>query len=104
MNDLAKKSVIVQELASAGLPATQPLTPQALYSALDAKAVIANHQGPPGFDRSVGDQLLKKLQATGTVLTPTSFADVWLEAERKMLDKIAVSQANLDKVNVDQVD
>ena len=53
-----------------------------------------------GFDKTVGEQLLKKLQGTGAVLTPSTFADVWIEAERKMLDKINKSQANLDRINV----
>jgi hypothetical protein len=57
-------------------------------------------QGPGGFDRGVGEQLLKKLQASNAVLTPSSFADVWLEAERKVLDKIATSQSNLEKIQV----
>lgn len=52
----------------------------------------------------MGDQLLKKLQATNSVLTPATFADVWLEAEKKVLDKIAASQANLEKIQVDMFD
>jgi hypothetical protein len=39
MDDHAKKQVIIQELTSSGLPAGQPITPQALYSVLDAKSV-----------------------------------------------------------------
>lgn len=50
----------------------------------------------------MGDQLLGKLQTSGKVLTPSTFADVWIEAEKKMLDKIAVSQSNIDKIKVYQ--
>jgi hypothetical protein len=39
MDDLTKKSAIVQELASSGMSSNQPITPAALYSVLDAKAV-----------------------------------------------------------------
>lgn len=53
-----------------------------------------------GFDKTVGDQLLGKLQTSGKVLTPSTFADVWIEAEKKMLDKIAASQSNLEKIKV----
>lgn len=61
-------------------------------------------QGPGGFDRGVGDQLLKKLQESGSVLTPSSFADTWLLAEKKVLDKIANSQANLERIQVLRTD
>lgn len=58
-------------------------------------------QGGSQFDRNICTQLYSRITNGTQFVTPNEFAEVWVAAEQKLLEKIPAHQANLDKVEVD---
>lgn len=104
MDEQTKRNIIVQELGKVGLQANESVPVDRFYGALDKLSVSLVHEGGEQFDRFVGGELMAQLGPNKDRPNPQDFSRVWVEAEKRIIDKINQSQGHLDRMPVESVE
>lgn len=100
MDEETKRGRVVQELSQAGLQPNVKVSQDELYRVLDRKSVPFDLPQGGQFDRGVGAQLLQKINDGSGRVSPNEFSNVWVEAEKRLLDKTNLSQVSAQQLDV----
>lgn len=57
-------------------------------------------KGGEEFDRFTGEQLIGQLSNEGRPLNIDGFADMWIEAEKRILNRISKNEQETDRLEV----